>query len=365
MLGIVDRYVLREVATSWFAATGVLFAILLADRFARDLANAAQGDLPREALLLMLGLSSIYFLTILIPVGLFVAILMTLGRMYRDSEMAALLASGMPLSRLFRPLLTLALPTALLLAVLSLQVAPWAAQQAYLTSQRARQAAEVGLLEPGRFKAVSGGSTVFYAESIDKDGLLGNVFIQRRRGSYVEVAVAARGELRQGSGQDQRLLVLYEGQRVEGEPGTTNFREVSFREHGVPIELPAPAARSDNRQTYPTRELIGTGDTRDLAELQWRLSLPMAAFALTLLAVPLAKTRPRQGRYGTFVAALLIYVVYSNLLATGRSAVAQGDVPGWVGLWWVHGLFIAAGALWFAWQAGVFRRAPRVSTAPA
>ncbi|MEO0972600.1 MAG: LptF/LptG family permease, partial [Pseudomonadota bacterium] len=151
----------------------------------------------------------------------------------------------------------------------------------------------------------------------------------------------------------------------EGEPGTTSFREVSFREHGIPIELPAPSARSDNRQTYPTGDLVGSEDRRDLAELQWRLSLPLAAFALTILAVPLSKTRPRQGRYGTFVAALLIYVLYSNLLATGRSALAQGDVPAWVGLWWVHGLFIAAGACWFAWQAGVFRRVRRPSSGSA
>lgn len=365
MLGIIDRLLLREVILTWVSATGVLYLVLIADRFARELARAAAGDLPREAILLILGLTSVYFLTILIPIGLFVAILLTLGRMYRDSEMAALLASGMPLARLFRPLLLLAVPTALLLAVLSLQVAPWAAQQSFLTAQRARQAAEVGLLEAGRFKAVSGGSTVVYAETIDRRGVFGNVFIQRRRGARVEVAVARSGELRAGTEANQRLLVLYDGQRVEGEPGTTGFREVAFREHGIPIVLPPPNRRSNNRQTYPTAELLASEDPRDVAELQWRISLPLAAFALTVLAVPLARTRPRQGRYGTLVAALLMYVLYSNLLATARSAVAQGDIAPFPGLYSVHALFIGAGLGWFALQAGLWRLPRGLRPAPA
>jgi lipopolysaccharide export system permease protein len=358
MLGTLDRYVLREVAITWAACTGVLFVILLADRFARDLANAAAGDLPREAVFLMLGLTSVYFVMIVIPVGLFLAILLTLGRLYRDSEMAAMMASGMGPGRLYRPLFVIALPTFLVLLVLSLQVAPWAAHEAYLTSQRARQVAQVGVLEPGRFKALSGGSTVFYAEGIDGNGRLENVFIQRRRGSAVEVAVASSGELRRANDENQRVLVLYDGQRVEGEPGTTRFREVSFREHGIPIQLPTPKQRSDDRQTYRTAELFGTGDPRDLAELQWRVSIPLAVFVLTVLAVPLARTQPRRGRYGALATAVLAYILYTNLLVTARSAVAQGQVGALPGLWWVHLLVLAVGAGWYAWQAGAFISLP-------
>jgi lipopolysaccharide export system permease protein len=360
VLGTLDRYVLREVLTTWAISTGVLFVILIADRFARDLGKAAAGDLPRDAIVLMLGLTSIYFVMILIPVGLFLAILLTLGRLYRDSEMAAMMASGIGPGRLYRPLFVLAVPTAVVLAVLSLLVGPWAAQQAYLTSQRAQQVAQVGVLEPGRFKGVDG-SAVFYAERIDQEGLMENVFLQRRRGEMIEAAVAARGALRAGARENERLLVLYDGQRIEGVPGTYEFREVRFAEHGIPIQLPVPDERSDDRQTYATAELIGTGDPRDVAELQWRFSMPLAVFALTVLAVPLSRTRPRQGRYGTLAAAVLCYIVYSNVLAAARSAVAEGQIGAFPGLWWVHLLAIVIGFSWYGRQAGLFAA---LSTSP-
>jgi lipopolysaccharide export system permease protein len=359
MLGTLDRYVLREVLATWAVTTGVLFVILVADRFARDLASAAAGNLPREAVFLMLGLTSVYFIMILIPVGLFGAILLTLGRLYRDSEMAAIMASGFSPGRLYRPLFVVAVPTVAVLALLTLEIAPRAAQAAYVTSQRARQVAQVGLLEPGRFKAVSGGEIVFYAEDVDAAGRLQNVFIQRRRDDVVEVAVAASGEVRRGGDDNRRTLVLHDGQRVEGEPGTTRFREVSFREHGIPIQLPTPELRSNNRQTYATRELLGSSDPRDVAELQWRYSLPLAVFALTVLAVPLARTRPRQGRYGTMAAALLAYILYSNLLAAARGAVAQGQVGAIPGIWWVHVLVFVVGLAWYGWQSGGANVLPR------
>src|SRR4030095_3324413 len=188
MTRILDRYLLREVLGASFAVTLLLMLILMCYRFARVLGEAAAGALPRDAVLTRLGLTSVYYLLILAPFGLFLGVMLALGRLYRDSEMTAISACGIGPVPLLR-----ALP---LLAWLARDIAPWAAEQALLTKRLAQRDAEIGILEPGRFKSADDGNIVFYAERVSENGTLENVFIQRRIGDVVHVAGAARGEQR-------------------------------------------------------------------------------------------------------------------------------------------------------------------------
>ena len=160
-------------------------------------------------------------------------------------------------------------------------------------------------------------------------------------------------------------MVLYDGQRLEGIPGTTDFRILTFAEHGIPIRTSSLPSRSDEPATRATAELIGSTDPLEIAELQWRISTPVAAILLTILAVPLAKVNPRHGRYGKLLVGILVYIVYANLLGAARVWLEHGRVPSALGLWWVHGLLFLLAAVLLAFQANlVGLRSPRAAVAP-
>jgi lipopolysaccharide export system permease protein len=159
-------------------------------------------------------------------------------------------------------------------------------------------------------------------------------------------------------------MVLYDGQRFEGVPGTTSFRILDFAEHGIPIVTRTPSAPSEKPATLPTSRLLGSTDPVEVAELQWRLSAPLATVLLTILSVPLSRTNPRQGRYSKVIIAVLAYIVYANLLAAARVWVEQGRVPYTLGLWWVHALLLLIGGSLITIQSRVLGlRAPRVAAA--
>ncbi len=332
---ILDRYILKEVGQTWFAVTGVLLVILVGNQFARILGDAAAGELPRNAVTSLLGLTSLNYLTILVPVGLFLSILLAMGRLYKDSEMAAIVACGVGPGTLYRPLAIFAVVVAGLLAFLSMEGAPWAMRQIHALKEVAQQEAEVGSIAAGRFRS-TGFGVVFYAQSATADGRLKDVFLEHRRGDVVEVVVAQYAEQLTDPKRNLRLMVLYDGVRFEGIPGEPRFRTTEFKEHGIPIQLDEASSPFDDIEAQPTRMLLASDSLESSSELQWRLSAPISALLLVLLALPLSRTTPRRGRYGKLAIAILIYILYSNLLGTARAWLEQGTVPAFLGIWWVH-----------------------------
>ncbi len=337
MFRIIDRYIFRETSQTFIAVTGVLLVILIGHQFARVLGKAAADQIPKDTVLLLLGLTSIQFLIVLVPLALFLSIMLALGRLYRDSEMTAIRSCGVSQHQLYRPLISLALILAGVVAWFSLDVGPWARNRIVVLESTAGREAAFGEIEAGRFLSTDNGESVFYAENVADDGTFNNVFIQRRVDERIEVAVAERAEIRRDS-TDQRTLVLYDGRRYEGVPGSAEFRIIHFSEHGIPVTLPPPVFREREREQQSTAELMQSNQPKDRVELQWRFSLPVAVLLLTMLAVPLARTNPREGRYGRLAIAVLIYLVYSNLLGAARVWAEQELVPIQLGVWWVHAL---------------------------
>ena len=348
MLTRLDRYLLREVAQTFVAVTGVLLAVLLSNQLARVLGQAAQSEFPGDVVLALIGLTTLQQLSILVPIGLFLGIVLALGRLYHESEMTAMTACGVGPLSIYRPILMLTLLVVALLAVLSFRVVPAAGARAQEIRIEALRAAQFGALEPGRFRTFAGGDAVFYAERVRRAGRLEGVFVQRRNEERLEIAVAEHAEQR-GAGQAEQLFVLYDGRRYEGVPGTPEWRIVEFKEHGIPVRLPDYRARKERRELRPTRALIGSTDDADRAELAWRVAVPTMALVLMVLAVPLAKLRPRQGRFARIGLAVLAYFVYSNLLAATRVWIEKGDPGGALGLWWVHALPLGLAA-WLLWR---------------
>jgi len=336
---IIQRYILREITQTWVVVTVVLLLILLAARFARYIGQAAAGELPAEAVFQLIGLTAVQYLTILVPVALFLAIILALGRLNADNEMSAMEACGAGLRDYIRPTLLLALPVALILAWLAFDLSPRAARYAAEVQAQAEQSATFGIIEAGRFRSFDSGRGVFYAREVDDDELH-DVFL-RARGEADDddtevVITAARASLvREDTGA--RVLMLYDGYRYHGEPGEAAYQEIRFERHGMRYQ-PPPVEPTHRRHTRPTGELWASEWVQDHAELHWRLAMPVSVVLLALLAIPLSRAAPRQGRSWGLLIGVLVYLVYSNLLGVGQAWIERGLIPLAAGLWWVHAL---------------------------
>jgi lipopolysaccharide export system permease protein len=372
-LRTLDRYVFREVALTWIAVTGVLLVILVSNQLARVLSQAAVNEFPRTVVFALIGLTSVGFLTVIVPIGFFLAIVLALGRLYHESEMAALQACGVGPAGLFRPITVLGVIIVALLVWLTFITIPAATARAETIRAEALREAQFGALEPGRFRTFGGGNIVFYAERVDANGILHNVnvFIDHARskaeqpatsngavnkgntnvqpaaaatqdaGNRLEIWVATRAEQR-GAGQAEQTFVLYDGYRYEGVPGEGAFRVIRFSEGGIPVRLGAIGGAAKKVEMKPTAELLSSARREDIAELQWRISTPVSAVVLMLLAVPLARLRPREGRFGKIGVAILVYFLYSRLLVSGRTWIDMSVMPTSIGLWWVHAIALCA-----------------------
>lgn len=332
--------------------TPVLLIILVGTQFARVLARAAAERLPRDVMFELMGLKTVEYLTVLVPLAVFFSIVLALGRLYRDSEMTVMAACGIGPVRLYRPVLLLAGLTAAVLAWLAFDVRPVVAYRSHVVKIEAQRDLRANLITANRFRSTPDGSLVFYAREAGDEGSLEGVFIQRRRGDSVELAIASRGVQRTTADGRARELILYDGRRFVGVPGTTELQIVDFEEHGIPVVLPRADTRPDDPEMVLTADLLVTRKPEDWAELHWRLASPISLMILALLAVPLARSGTRDSRYERLGYAILAYLIYSNLLGVAYSLVAKETVSPTVGFWWVHLPMVAVALLLMAFQSG-------------
>ena len=344
MLRILDRYILREVVVSWVAVTGVLLAISLTNQVARVLERAADNQYPRGVMLELILLGSVQSLPLVVPVGLLLGVVLALGRLYHDSEMTAAQACGAGSRPVLVPVLGFTALLAILLAALSLHVSPAATGRMMGLRSEALRAGQFAPITAGRFRTFGGGSTVVYAQGAEPDGTLTRVFVERDRDGRLEIALAQRATHAYSADGDLQVITLYDGQRFEGIPGERRFRIVRFAENTIPVRLPALAGSAVDLKGLSTRALLAAPNRAALAELHWRIAFPIMAVVLGCIAVPIARLRPRQGRYARVGYAVLIFFVYINLTIAGRQGLDRGAIPEWLGLWWVHASVILLAA---------------------
>jgi lipopolysaccharide export system permease protein len=334
---ILGRYVLKEVLASWLVVTGVLLIILLTNQMARVLARAAENQYPQQVVLELIGLGALQDVSILMPIGLLLGVVLAFGRLYHDSEMTAALACGVGTARLYWPVSLLAVFVTAVLAWLTLDLGPQAVERSLSLRSTALRAGQFAPISPGHFRTFGGsGGAVVYAEGLNPDGSLSHVFVEREIDGRVQVAVANRARHALAADGSTHTLTLYNGERFEGVPGSAEFRIVHFGEHVIPVQVPQLTDAVTALEARPTRELVQSSDPGERAELHWRVALPVMCIVLTLLAVPLAHLRPRQGRFARVWLAVLVYLLYSNLVSAGKVWIARGTVPEFLGLWWVH-----------------------------
>ena len=357
MLRILDRYILREVLVSWLSVSGVLLAILIPYQVARVLERAAESQYPRGVVFELIALGAVQNLSLILPVGLLLGIVLGLGRLYHDSEMSAAQACGVGARPIIVPVLGFTALLSVLLAVLALQVSPAAAERMLDLRQEALRAGQFAPISPGKFSTFGGGSTVVYAQGADPDGTLRRVFVQRtRRDHKLEIALAQRATHTYSEGGDLQIITLYDGERYEGIPGERRFRIVRFSENSIPVRLPPASGGAIAIQGLSTSVLAASPDRERRAELHWRIALPIMAVIMAIIAVPLARLAPRQGRYARVGYAVLIFFVYINLMIAGKTWIEKGVMPEWLGLWWAHVMVAALAAVilymprWLSWS---------------
>jgi lipopolysaccharide export system permease protein len=348
---ILGRYILREVVTAWLIVTGVLLVILLANQVAGVLERAAVNQFPQGVVLELIVLGALQNLSILVPFGLLLGVVFAFGRLYHDSEMAAALACGIRPGKIYVPVALLAVVVTAILAWLTLGLAPDATARALSLRNAALRAGQFAPIAAGKFRAFGGGNAVVYAQNVNKDGTLGNVFVERNRGPIVEVALAQRARHTVSPDGATHTITLYDGERYEGQPGSPEFRIVHFAEHTIPVAVPVVSNVVKNLEAQPTRALWESSDLNKRAELHWRVAMPVSCIVLTLLAVPLSRLRPRQGRYARVWVAVVIYFLYQNLINVGKVWISRGRVPEIVGLWWTHAAVVALALLVIAGPA--------------
>ena len=347
---VAARYINRELLLVFAVTALVLLVVAVGGRFIGYLQDAAAGKYAAEGLVDILRLRMPGFLQLLLPFAFYIAVLLTFSRLHADREMAVLQCGGLTPERLLK---WIAAPLAVMVGVtgwLSLQITPAsnAALAALLTEQRARTAFDA--VNPGLFNVFDRDSRVVYAESVSEDrGTLTDVFISDyRAGQPVATVWAREGRQYLDERTGSRFLVLKDGRRYLGNSGAENYRITRFETLSQRIAEDRRPPRRIDEDAVPTFALWERGDAAAMAELHWRAGLPVFCLVSTLLAIGIARARPRQGRFARVVPAVLVLLAYYFLLLANQGALAEGVLPSPAGLWPAHALFYAAGAILFA-----------------
>lgn len=351
---IYQRAALREFAHTAIAVFIALFAILLTTQLIRLLGEAAGGKLASEAVVALLGFGAISYLPVLLSLTLFIAVLLSLSRAYRDSEMVVWFSSGVPLTAWIRPVMMFAIPIVAIIALLSIFMSPWALSKSTEFRQKLNNRDDVSQVSPGSFRESAMADRVFFVEAVEgQEGRVKNVFISSLQHGRLGIMAAAQGHQETASNGD-RFLVLEHGRRYEGIPGQADYRVMEFARYAVRVETRESQGFIETAKSLSLMRLIGNPTRQNLGEILWRIGIPLAALNLALLAIPLSFVNPRAGRTNNLIFAILIYMTYSNLISLSQAWVAQGRLNFGVGIWLVHGAMLVLLMLLFSRRLFMF-----------
>ena len=338
---IIERYIYRELLQKLVWILGLLILVVASNRFVGFLADAAEGSLPGDLVFLMLGYKMLSALPTILPVSVLVAMLLAYSRMASDRELVVLAASGV--SRLFQlgVAARFAAIFCVLVAIVTLYLAPWAEQNMHLLKQRAKQESDISGIKPGQFKEFSEGDRVVYVQrpSIDKKSME-EVFLQVRQEGKLGVLTSdsARFQIDQNSGN--KYIIFSNGRRYVGEPGLLDYQITEYEKYAILTEAAEADLAGGKIASLPTMEIINSDNKAHQAEFQWRISLILSCLLLPLMAVLLNQAHASERRYIPFIIAISIYLIYSNLLSIAQTLLKRDVIPSFVGLWWVHLLLI-------------------------
>lgn len=342
---IISRYLTRQILQVTAATTFILLAVVVLGRFLKYLSQASQGEIDPAVLALLMSYRIPEFIQLILPLSLMLSILLAYGRMYADNEMTVLSACGLSARRLLGITLISSALVTLTVGVFAFKYTPWGLVNTASLLEAQKELNEFDVMVPGLFQNISGGRRTTYAETIVNDEMQ-NVFMhESTSGRVVTADNAVPAEDESGS----RLVLLSEGSVSEKEAGGSGYTLTRFNEMGVRLaarEISFDVTVEEKAMT--TSALLASSEAPHIAELQWRISLVLLIPVLTLMAVPLSRVSPRQGRFAKLVPAVILYILYFGLLLVSRDLVADGSLTPVLGVWWVHCLFLLLGWMLFS-----------------
>jgi lipopolysaccharide export system permease protein len=347
------------------AVAGIVLVISMGWRFSGYLNEAASGRLTKDVLFLIMMYRLPGFLELILPISFFLSIMLTYGRLYVDSEMVVLEATGMSPLKLINITLVFSLVITIATAVIALWLKPAGEAKFEALFIEQRNLSEFDTLAPGRFQSQRTGERVTYTETIEDDGQLQGVFIAEQLGGVENQRLVVNAE--SGSTRvdpaGNRFLVLKNGTRYQGNPGDADYRVIEYEEYGQFIEKQSGAFAARRRTAIATQELLQEQTPRNLSELHWRISVVLLVPIVAVLAVPLSRVNPRQGRFSRLMPGMILCFLYVVSLSAARSALEDGRIPMALGLWWIHGIYIGMILLIYNW--GKFIALVKPSKTPA
>lgn len=351
-MSILQKYIFREWFWTALAVSIVLVVVLLGAYLSEMLKDIAGGRIPAGLLGIQVALHLPETMNNILPLAGFVAVMWGLGRFYRDQEMAVMRSSGFNWKNLLKPLMSLVIPMAIALLALGLWIAPSTSRMAEEQLEEAFRSAAVWGLQAGKFHVLRQGDLVLYAEAIGEDGsTLKNIFIKQRHKGREQVWVARNGRYWMDNETGDRYLVLEDGKVTDVAEGQLDVRVLSFARNDLRLPEPEFRKRKSARiNSVASAELLQNRNIESIAELQWRLSPAITVIVLGLLAIPLAHSEPREGRGVRVVLGILVYILYGNLLYLCRTWVTDGTLPAYIGMWWVHLVFLVISFIWIRRQ---------------
>jgi len=343
-LQILASYLRKETIKTFVGILLVLFLVSVGVAFAETLRVIARGVLPASMLYVELGLRTTDVMTILLPLSLYLAVLSKLAMMYRNQEMVIFHANGISSKQLVKMYVPQMLFFFIFLLLLALYVVPLASR----TSERmvldaSKDVSLMGLKE-GVFQELSGSNSIIYVRKINvEENRLENIFINVKHENRVDTLTAEYGYQYEDAATKQRYISLFNGFRNEGIPGSKKYQLMRFEVNDIKLPKLKGKSVDVDEDGKTLKELINSDRPIDKAEIHKRISPAIVVVVLILLAISISKTSPRDGKIINLILGLIIYIVYLNLLTIGLSLIAQNKVPQWIGVWWVHGIFIAYG----------------------
>ena len=339
---VLDRMIAKDFITTLLSVWIVVVVIIVSRKFVKILDLAIEGQIANDTLLTILGLKTVSNSITLLPAATFMALLMVLGRLYKEQEMSAIAAAGGGAGTLYRSVFIAAVPLALLTAGLSLYVSPWAENKVESIMRVGESTSDIRSIAQGKFSEYSCGDLVFYVESVSADKKMHSVFVQDRKQAKLNIINAETSHFEELPGG--LYMVFENGENIHGQPGNLNFVIEKFDEYAVRIEEKAVSAFRTTNATA-TAKLWQSPVKKDIAELQDRINKPIGILLLSFLSVPLARISPRGGIYGSVLMGFLIYFSYGNLSGVMQSWIIKGSVSSWPGVLWVHLLLFMIGLL--------------------
>ena len=344
---LVFRYLAKEVFTTLAALTTLLLLIFLSNQFVHYLARAAAGQLPGIIVLKLMMLEIPNLLGLLLPLGFYMAVLVAYGRLYADSEMTILHACGLSLGQLLRITMVFACIIAFLVAFLVLWVGPFIAKDRKQLIEGGGAAALIQTLLPAQFQAIDHGRRVFYVQNVSRNRQKASDIFLAEQSDHLDqkiwkVVWAKAGFVKTDPKTHQPLVVLQAGRVYQGESGRGDFKVLTFDRYETRLPETGFALKKDDVSTMETKALwpMHNSDLKKATELHWRLSMPLMVIILGFLAVPLSRVHPKQGKFAKLLPAIVIYIIYANMMFITRDWLMTETLPQIFGFWWLHALVL-------------------------